>query len=280
MPFNFAPSEPTTTTIFGDGIVLGSDTFPGQNGQESITSYCIGCGVSGTFALVGNIQFDVNQGLTTANLDMSGSLHSQLVLAVVGEISGSASTTTNLITQGIPGWSITNIITIGPSIALDVGANVDIQIAGGIEVGYILDWPALDANIDLINPSLSTYSGYIPNCTPQFDFSESVTINTVLYATLSLQFGVNILSGKYVANAGIVNKPEVDTSATQQIYSDYELSQLPDDTVICNGIGVSVSFLDSVYAELAYGAGIKSLGATKTYPLTSWAGPSTSTCIG
>jgi hypothetical protein len=211
---------------------------------------------------------------------MSGSLHSQLVLAVVDEISGSTITATNLITQGIPGWSITNIITIGPSIALDVGANVNIQIVGGIEVGYILDWPALDANIDLINPSLSTYSGYIPIYTPKFEFSESATINTALYATLSLQFGLNILNGKYKANAGIVNKPEIDASATQHIYSDYELSQLPDGTVICNGIGVSVSLLDSVYAELAYAAGAKPLGATKTYPLTSWAGPSTSTCIG
>ena len=279
-PFNFTPKN-SVQTPFGDGVVITQNTTAiGPNAQGSITTYCIGCSVSGSFKFTGNFKFDVQQGLIQAVVDLTGDLHAQLIFSLVGEISGSTTAQTNLITQGIPGLSITNLISVGPSVSLDIGGTVDIKLQAGIEYGYHWDWPAIDAHIDLVNPSARGATGFQPVATPKLDFSETATLDATLYGLISLRFGVNVLRGKFRADVGLVDKPEVDLTAVQHIYSQNELAQLKDGDIICGGVGVSISLLDTVYADAVWGGLGSKENKTTTWPLTKWNGPSTSYCVG
>jgi hypothetical protein len=231
-PFYLYPSS-YVDTPFGGGTVIAEGSKTSNNGVVTgeLTAYCVGCSVSGSFTLNGNFVFDVQQGITTAYLDLNGNLYGELVFALVGEVTASDQWSTNLITQGLPGLSITNIITIGPYVTVDVGATAEFSLQGGIEYGWYLDWPSIDANIDLVNP-LGTIqaSGLQPDVYTVTDFSEAASMAASVFSTVALRFGVSILSGKYTANVGLVNKPEGDLNAIQQIYSHHQLEDLTDGT--------------------------------------------------
>jgi hypothetical protein len=248
----------------------------------SITAYCIGCGVSGSFSLSGTFKFDVQQGLTTAFLDLTGNVNAQLVFALVGEVAGSQQWQKNLITQGLPGLSITNLISVGPFVTVDVGATADFTLQGGIEYGWTLDWPNVDASIDLLNPSGSvTATGINPVVNKQLDFSETATLGASVFGLVALRFGIDVLQGKFVADVGLVDKPEGDFHAIQQIYSQNQLEALTDGTVVCGGVGADFSLIDSVYVEAVFGGAAKNnISTTSTYPLTTWTAFSTTTCFG
>lgn len=233
----------------------------------------MGCGATGSFTLTGTVIFDAEEGISSAIFDIAGNIHAQLELAAVASVSFSESTEKNIFTQGLPALTITGLIVIGPAVSLDVGATADFSITGGLAAGYQLDWPAITAHFDLTNAIYSA-DGLIPTGTPIFDYEGDVKASATVYGLISLTFGLDILSGKYKANIGLVDKPEIDTSAEAVIYSDYQISQMDDGTVYCNGDSLTLSFLDSAYADVVF------LNATKTYPLTSWLGPSLSTCIG
>jgi hypothetical protein len=280
VPFNIAPGS-SVSTPFGSGVILNQESFTDpslENVDSQITLYCIGCGVSGSFSVTGSITFDASQGLTGAVFDVTGNIAAQLELALEASISGSQSIEQNLGTLGLPGLTIPGLLVVGPSVSLDVGATVNIDIEGGIAAGYQLDFPAISSHLDLFNNDYSA-SGFTPLVTPIFDFETNITDTTTIYSLLSLRFGLNILNGKYQADVGLVDKPEVDSTATFTVYSEYDLADLPDGQVICEGVAFTIGVQDSVYAELAFGKSGSSI-ATKTYPLTAWSGPSTSTCFG
>lgn len=231
-PFNLSPST-YVDTPFGGGTVIAESSKTSQNGVVTgeLTAYCVECSVSGSFTLNGNFVFDVQQGIITSYLDLNGYLYGALLFGLVGEVTASDQWSTNLVTQGLPGLSITNIITIGPYVTVDVGATSKFSLQGAIEYGWYLDWPYIDASIDLVNP-LGTIqaSGLQPYVYTVTDFSEAASMAASVFSTVALRFGINILSGKYTVDVGLVNKPEGDLNAIQQIYSHHQLEDLADGT--------------------------------------------------
>jgi hypothetical protein len=281
-PFNLSPSN-SADTPFGQGTVIteGNKNFANGIVTGSLTAYCVGCGVSGSFSLNGNFKFDVQQGIITAFLDLNGNMQGNLVFALVGEIAASDQWSKNLITQGLPGLSITNVISVGPFITVDVGATASFTLQGGIEYGWVLNWPAIDASIDLVNPAGTVQAtGLQPIVNTQVDFSDTASLSASVFGTVALRFGINILSGKYTADVGLVNKPEGDLHAIQQIYSHNQLEALKDGDVVCGGVGADFELIDSVYIEAELGGAKYNKNTTKTYQLTSWTPFSTSTCFG
>jgi hypothetical protein len=231
-PFYLTPSN-SVETPFGAGTVIAEGSKKGFNGTVTgeLTAYCVDCSVFGSFTLNGNFIFDVQKGVITAFLDINGYLYGELVFALVGEVTASDQWSNNLITQGLPGLSIQNIITIGPYVTVDVGATASFSLQGGIEYGWDLDWPSIDASIDLVNPGGTVQaSGLQPIVYTQIDFSETASMAASVFATVALRFGVTILSGKYTADVGLVDKPEGDLNAIQQIYSHHQLEALADGT--------------------------------------------------
>jgi len=231
-PFYVYPSS-YVDTPFGGGTVIAEGSKSSGNGivTGELTAYCVGCSVYGSFTLNGNFVFDVQQGIITAYLDINGYMYGALVFALVGEVTASDQWSTNLITQGLPGLSITNLIAVGPYVTVDVGATASFSLQGGVEYGWYLDWESIDASIDLVNPQGTIQgSGLLPDVYTVTDFTETASLAVTVFSTVALRFGISILSGKYTVDAGLVNKPEGDLNAIQQIYSHHQLEDLADGT--------------------------------------------------
>ena len=233
-PFSFYvyPSS-YVDTPFGGGAVIAEGSKSSSNGVVTgeLTAYCVDCYVYGIFTLNGNFVFDVQQGIITAYLDINGYMYGSLAFGLVGEVKASDQWSTNLVTQGLPALSITNVIAVGPYVTVDVGATADFSLQGGVEYGWFLDWPTIDASIDLVNPQGTIQgSGLLPDVYTTTDFTETASLAITAFSTIALRFGISILSGKFTVDAGLVNKPEGDLNAIQQIYSHHQLEDLADGT--------------------------------------------------
>jgi hypothetical protein len=277
-PFNFSPGKHTTTP-FGDGVQLTSASGSAGIVSGSIEAYCIGCGVSGSVTIAGQFTIDVQQeALTTATIDISGPLQAQLAFALIGKVAATNSFQTNVFTYPIPpGLSILKLITIGPYVSVDVGGSFDFSLQGGVELGGTLSWDNLDAHVDLQAESI-TPSGYYPTFAPIFDFEESASLGATLYGLVTVGAGIQILGGKYAADVGIVGKPEIDLQANQQLYSQYQLSQLNDGDVVCGGVSIGVQQVDSAYVKVEYIVASKT--KSKTWGLATATPYTFSTCFG
>jgi hypothetical protein len=244
-----------------------------------LTTYCIGCGVTGLFSVTGTILFDAEEGITEAEFDLTGSIHAQIEIAVIATISASGSEGKNLITQGLPALTIPGFLVVGPAIALDVGATVSVDALGGLAAGYQLNWDAITAHFDILNDDYSA-SGLTPIGTPILDTEANITSTATLYGLVTLPFGIDVMGGKYKANVGLVDKPEIDAFTEVILYTAPQLSAMADGTVICVGKNFTLGISDSAYADVVWGGVGKKPVSTKTYSLATWAGPTFTTCFG
>jgi hypothetical protein len=276
-PFNYGPNS-TVSTPFGNGYELDqkSGTYKGVAGTATL--YCIGCGLTGSFTLTGTVVFDSQQGITQAVFDVNGNMQAQVEFAIIATATYSNSIEKNVFTQGLPALTVPGFLVLGPAVSIDAGATIDVEAEGGLAAGYNLNWPTITAHFDIINDDYSA-TGLVPVESPIFDVEANITVASTAYALLSLTFGIDILKGKYKANVGLVDKPEVDSLATYNHYSEMQAAALPEGLVVCEGVNLTVGLKDSVYADVAY-AGLKGKSSTKTYDLTSFDGPTTTTCIG
>ncbi|KAE9378538.1 hypothetical protein N431DRAFT_554693 [Stipitochalara longipes BDJ] len=277
-PFSATPNN-NATTDFGAGVQLTSTSGTYKGAAGTLSTYCIGCGVTGTFSVVGQILFDAEEGITEAVFDLTGSIHAQIEIAVIATVAASASDQKNLFTQGLPDLTIPGFLVLGPAIALDIGATVSVEALGGLAAGYQLNWPDITAHFDILNDDYSA-SGLMPVGTPIADTELNITSTATLYGLVTLSFGIDVMGGKYKANVGLVDKPEIDAFTEVIVYTDPQIAAMDDGTVICVGENFTLGITDSAYADVVWGGvGTKPI-STKTYPLTTWAGPTFTTCFG
>ncbi len=245
----------------------------------TLSTYCIECGATGTFSVTGTIFFDAEEGITKAVFDITGSIQAQIEIALIATIAASAQQAKNLVTKGLPNLTVPGFLILGPTIALDVGAAISIEALGGLAAGYNLNWPAINAHFDILN-DVYTATGLIPAGSPLADTEANITSTASLYGLITLSFGINIMGGKYKANVGLVDKPEIYAFAEVIVYTGPQLAQMADGTVICVGENFTLSLTDSAYANIVWGGvGTKPI-STKTYPLTTLPGPTLTTCFG
>lgn len=119
-----------------------------------------------------------------------------------------------LVHQGIPGFSIPNITTLGPEVTLDMTASFGISAQGQLIAGVTMTWRNLGANLNILNPSASTSYGFTPQVSRVFNATGTLTASASLGLALGLAFGIDLLAGRYSKSIALIDTPSINAVAS------------------------------------------------------------------
>jgi hypothetical protein len=110
----------------------------------------------------------LTQGFYQGSISLTGNIEAGLNIGVNGFASYTATKDVSIISAGLPGFSIPNIVTIGPSLSVNLNSNLQFNAIGQILVGATYSWPSINAVLDVIDSTKSTKSGFTPTLTKTF----------------------------------------------------------------------------------------------------------------
>lgn len=172
---------------------------------------CPGCATTGSIDIQGKIVLGTTLGIPTSiksvSIDTSPKgVGAKLALGcgVSGTLGSGWEKEWNLITVGLPGWSIPKIITLGPQFNVDAGFTLSgIQGSAQISAGMDISIPDSSSAVLGITGVDSSFHGWIPHVTPQAPKVSAVIDGKLeLYTELSLDIGLTVLS-KYGFGGGL-----------------------------------------------------------------------------
>ncbi|KAF2674352.1 hypothetical protein BT63DRAFT_449344 [Microthyrium microscopicum] len=268
--FNFIYTPAATDdTVFGKAYPLAQV----GTGANTLGLYCVSCGANGQFTVSGHVSAKLlPPKITKIELDLDGSLKASLVLAMAGAATKSFPFSKRVFSQSLSSFSIPKIISVGPSVTMDLGATLALHAKGGIEYGWTFGWPVVKAQLDLLNFKAGS-SGFTPTGAPVFNYQGDAAAELNGYALIGLRFGIDVLKGKWTADVGLIDKPSVDIGATVQIHSPAQISALPEGSVLNDGLCYSAGVANDLYAEGTVGK------ASRSIDIAKWNGPKTSKCL-
>ncbi|PTB41827.1 hypothetical protein M441DRAFT_46936 [Trichoderma asperellum CBS 433.97] len=252
------------------GVILG-DADP----EPSIELWCVNCGVNGNFKVTGSFHYTIASGLTEGQIVMQGNLNAGLFLGLNAFAEWDPTKEYDFVTEGLPGFAIPDIISVGPSLALGISVDLDIQAVGQYLVGASLTWPALSATLDFVHHANSQQSGWVPRVGDRVQADGSLTVSSTLGLPITLGFGINVLNGKYSKEIKLVDTPGIQAKLEYDFTNELtngSFNSTPQDG--CYGIAWDIGLVNSVVLDL-------SDLDEGTYTLEQWDGPVfASGCIG
>ncbi|GLA65365.1 hypothetical protein AtubIFM56815_004397 [Aspergillus tubingensis] len=196
---------PTTSGLFGEGeglVIADSGVFPGELSCEN-------CYAKGDVSVSGHIGWSINDGLKTGYLKAGASWDSQLALAMKlqgqKKIEGYKK---QLLAKNLVNLEIPGVISIGPEVSLSAVIDIYFQAQADVLIGAKFEVSPGEVHLDLVNQDNNKLSGFDTKFTPiaKFDGPEaSVTLDFGL--PLGLEFGIDLLNGKWKRTAGIFDQP-------------------------------------------------------------------------
>lgn len=115
--------------------------------------------------------------------------------------------------QGLPVLSIPDVFAVGPYIELDIRAEARIDALGQAIAGGSLNWPHINATVDMLNSKNSFSHGLSPDINATIQTTEQITLTLSLGIPITLAVGVNILDGAYKKNINLTETPALVATA-------------------------------------------------------------------
>ena len=231
-PKNLVPSP------WGDAYQLFHKAGASSSGAASgdVTLYCVNCGVTGTVHLGGSASLNIVDGLTAAQIGMNGNIAAGLELGLDANAQYTNKLTSTIASAGLPGFSVPNIISIGP--VVDLSAELDLNIAaqGQLLVGVTMSIPDFAANLDLVG-SNSYSRGFTPQFTKVFNASGEISATASLGLPLSIGVGVEAPIIKFKKVVALIDTPSIGASAK----FTGGTGPAPDGATCYNGLDYSVT---------------------------------------
>ena len=206
----------------------------GSGVTKDLKIYCVKCGVNGDINLNGRIQFDTNLGLQAANVGIGGTLAAGLGLGIDAGAELKKSATTTLASFSPDGFSIPDLVNIGPYIKLDAEFDLDISLVGQVLAGVNLNFPKISANLDLVNGGNSQASGFTPVVTPIFDAKAKIAASAVLALPLSIGIAFEITPIDYNKSVSLTETPSIQAALNYTFSTTCQ--GIDDDNACVNGV--------------------------------------------
>ncbi|MCJ1293932.1 hypothetical protein MMC34_005489 [Xylographa carneopallida] len=240
-PKNLVPSP------WGDAYQLFHKAGASSSGAASgdVTLYCVNCGVTGTVHLGGSASLNIVDGLTAAQIGMNGNIAAGLELGLDANAQYTNKLTSTIASAGLPGFSVPNIISIGP--VVDLSAELDLNIAaqGQLLVGVTMSIPDFAANLDLVG-SNSYSRGFTPQFTKVFNASGEISATASLGLPLSIGVGVEAPIIKFKKVVALIDTPSIGASAK----FTGGTGPAPDGATCYNGLDYSVTIGNDIALDL------------------------------
>lgn len=131
-----------------------------------------------------------------------------------------------------------------------IGVKFDLTVEGRLRGGIILHWKDVSATIDFLDPSKTEFSNWSPTPEKVFEARGTITATITPYATVSLEFPVEVLGGitnKLSTKIALTEKAGVAVTATLSAATSTQ-----EDTSKCsdNGVSIDAKFTSELYLVL------------------------------
>ncbi|KAI1858259.1 hypothetical protein JX265_010927 [Neoarthrinium moseri] len=193
------------------GNQLGANAKP----EPGVELWCIDCGIKGDITTTGLISANLG-GVTNAQVKISGSMYAGLFVGIDAFATIKRQYSRQILMRGLPTLSIPKVFTLGPSISLNVSAEARIELLGRALTGASLSWPSIAGTLDFLDSSKSSTSGFTPVLNATLQVTEGAKLILSFELPISVNFGFDILDGKYKKEASLIDTPSL------QAIMDYE----------------------------------------------------------
>ena len=194
--YQLGSTDPKYTASDAALEIVQADLIGAPNPNPGIEMFCVNCGVTGNIQVTGSVSISAAQGFYAGTIGMNGNLEAGLFVGINGFYEWQKELSTTILSAGLPGFSIPNVVTIGPELTLEITATLTVDAVGQILVGTSYNWPALSATLDVMNKANSVRSGFSPTVNRQFDAYGDITATASLGLPVTLSFGIDFFSGK------------------------------------------------------------------------------------
>lgn len=247
LSFDTKENQQTTQTPWGPGFELFSKSTPDGSGSAAV--YCVDCGAEGKMVLAGKVTFSLIKGLEAGYISADGNLHAGLQLGIVASYKEHWGFEKEIVTVPLSPYTIPGIISLGPSLSLAAGAQLNILAEGQLLAGIKADVPNFSARFDLKDDDKSVMPNFGPQAQPVFDGKGKIVLSADAFLALKLAVGINILSGLIDKSVGIVEKPKLSLQAG--VDASFALdggAQFADPN--CKGLSIELGFSNELYLDL------------------------------
>jgi hypothetical protein len=270
--------------------IVQADLIGAPNPNPGIEMFCVNCGVTGNIQVTGSVSISAAQGFYAGTIGMNGNLEAGLFVGINGFYEWQKELKTTILSAGLPGFSIPDVVTIGPEVTLEISATFTVDAVGQILVGTSYSWPALSATLDVMNKANSQRSGFSPTVNRQFDAYEDITATASLGLPVTLSFGFDFFSGKWSdshhterANRRLGKwKKSVDLKDVPSLnaVAEFSITGNLDTSTDTNGTGTStgLSIVTNGCEGVSWNVNLANevdldLGDDIEYTLWQWQGP-------
>ena len=223
---------------WGDAIELFKKEKGADGGTLTgeIALYCVKCGVNGKLHLGGQARWTIAEGLTKANTEMKGNIEAGLQLGLDAKAAYKQTFPFPIAQAGVPGFSVSGIITIGPVLKLDAEVELGIEIEGQVLAGVIMRIPNFQANLDLVDHKNSKAEGFEPQWEKIFEAKGKISATAGIGLPVSIGLGIVIPPLKLDKTASVVDKPSINAKMTYTASTTGNTG----DAKCANGVGWNI----------------------------------------
>jgi hypothetical protein len=193
--------------------------------------WCIDCGVKGKITAVGSLSVRPGH-FDKAQLKIKGNMYAGLFIGIDAFATIRRKTTHSLFELGLPGLSVPEIFTLGPSVSLGISAEARIELIGRVLTGASLNWENINGTIDFLDKSKTVTSGFTPVMNGTLQATKKSKLILSLGLPIALNFGLDILAGTWKKKASLTETPSL------QAVANYEESLELTGTTEDGGCGI------------------------------------------
>ncbi|KAF9633619.1 hypothetical protein BFW01_g4513 [Lasiodiplodia theobromae] len=210
---NLTPSNKVDSKYWGSQYQLYHGSASGAL-TGTVDLYCVDCGITGNAHVAGEIGFSLlGGGFNKGSVTIDGSAKAALYLGLAADGTYNNKFKKNIASYGAPGFSIPNVISVGPVMTMDASLTLDIKAQGQILVGAEAAITNFYAKLDIVNKDQTTIKNFKPTFTTKFTASGEISADARVGLPLTVGVGLEITPLKYRKLISITNEPYVAASA-------------------------------------------------------------------
>ncbi|CAJ2509489.1 Uu.00g145150.m01.CDS01 [Anthostomella pinea] len=166
---------------------------------------CQNCGTKGSIAISGKISYKLLDGVQSLEITATPSnieFDLGLAFGISGNLTDDWSKSFNILNTGLPGFSIPEILEVGPIFSIDAGFDLKaVQGSASISSGITAKIPnSATATLDIVGTDDSSFSGWEPTIsTLPIEVSAEVDGSLELFTSVGLDIGVTAFGAGFGA---------------------------------------------------------------------------------
>lgn len=193
--------------------------------------YCVHCAVQGSMHLTGHWKW-------RGQLE-EGNIAAGLGIGINAQAQAKQGFNKDVFAVGAPGFSIPNIITVGPAITLKAEVNIGISLQGQVLAGVNMSLPNFSANLDLVNTDQSFPRGFTPEIKPFFEAKAQISANVDFDLPITVEVSIIIPPLKFDKQVSITERPSLKANMTYT--ASMTCTGLTEDDTSMNGVSYGLN---------------------------------------